>query len=82
MRIHTSGRRVSVDLSDRVPILEEEVLEGDVVVVIIFSVVEPVVAKYYQLCRYEHDLGNNQDTITFNYKTPPRLPGYQKIASP
>ena len=44
-------------------------LEGDVVVVIIFSVVEPVVAKYYQLCRYEHDLGNNQD-ITSNYKTP------------
>ena len=48
MKVEVTGRwRVGVDLSNCVPILEEEVLEGDVVIMIVFGVVEPVVAKYY-----------------------------------
>ena len=48
LKFEVTGRwRVGVDLSNCVPILEEEVLEGDVVIMIVFGVVEPVVAKYY-----------------------------------
>lgn len=48
MKVEVTGRwRVGVDLSNCVPILEEEVLEGDVVIVIVFGVVEPEISKYY-----------------------------------
>ena len=48
MKVEVTGRwRVGVDLSNCVPILEEEVLEGDVVIMIVFGVVEPEISKYY-----------------------------------
>ena len=60
--MNTGRWRVGVDLSDCVPIFQEEVLKCDVVIMVVFRVVKAIVAKNHELCRHQHHLGNKRVT--------------------
>ena len=54
------GWRVSNDLSDRVPVSEEKMLECDVAVIVEVGVSVPEVTKYHELCRHQNDFDKLQ----------------------
>ena len=50
--MNTGRWRVGVDLSDCVPIFQEEVLKCDVVIMVVFGMVKAIVSKNHELRRH------------------------------